>query len=130
MKLKKVLFFFSICFLAFAIAGYGQQFVGKTETWCKQNVSKGKLQPKLLYNEQKICIREIYLGEEMAECEKIVKHITQDTTYGWIRINENQWVSNFTNQLLTEIHELNKGCRTQVLRTEWTKELYELLLQK
>jgi hypothetical protein len=32
--------------------------------------------------------------------------------------------------LLTEIHELNKGCRTQVLRTEWTKELYELLLQK
>jgi len=70
MKLKKVLFFFSICFLAFSIAGYGQQFVGKTETWCKQNVSKGKLQPKLLYNEQKICIREITWEKKWLNAKK------------------------------------------------------------
>lgn len=127
---RKVLFYFCFYFLALGTTCYGQDFIGKTEYWCKKNSPAGVLKPSLEFNKDKICTREIYYADQMATCEKIVEQLTRDTALGWIRINENQWVSNFASQLLVEIHEVKKGCRTQVLRTEWTKELYDLLLQK
>ncbi|MBM3158755.1 MAG: hypothetical protein ACKO33_06960 [Bacteroidota bacterium] len=126
---KKKLFTLGLCLFAITATGFCQNFVGKSAAWCKENRSRSLVKPSLIYNHEKICIREVYFGKEMAVCEKLVVQLTKDPTYGWIRINENQWVSKFEDQLLVEVHEAEKGCRTQVHRTAWTKELYELLLK-
>ncbi|MBM3412015.1 MAG: hypothetical protein FJY19_01330 [Bacteroidetes bacterium] len=126
---KKGLFTIALSFFVFTSSSYGQYFVGKSASWCKENRSLSALSPALVYDKENICIREMYWREKMDDCEKIVSQLTSVASYGWIRINENQWVSKFEDQLLVEIHEVNKGCRTQVHRTAWTKELYELLLK-
>ncbi len=125
----RAFYLFSFCLLMFSSEGYGQHFVGKTKEWCTQKSSGAQLKPTLVFDNKNECTREIYWGKEMPDCENIVKLLTKDSTYGWIRINENQWVSNFDSQLLIEVHEIEKRCRTQILRTAWTKELYELLLK-
>jgi|GEM_PF-427893 len=126
---KKKLLAIALSFFVFTGSSYGQYFVGKSATWCKENRPLNALRPELVYDKEKICIREIYWRKEMGDCEKVASQLTSAASYGWIRINENQWISKFEDQLLVEIHEVNKGCRTQVHRTAWTKELYELLLK-
>ena len=106
-----------------------QSFIGKKKKTILL-ADKTEVSPLLVFNKNNICIREMYEYDNLEDCNKQVAKIIQDTGYGWIRINENQIVSNFSHQRLIEILEINKGCRVQIHQTAWTKKLYELLLSK
>mgnify|MGYP003348900128 CR=1 FL=1 len=125
MKIYYTLFF---CFLTTAVFQLkAQSFIGKKKREIVL-IDGATFNPSLVFNEKNICIREIYEHDSLEDCNKQVAKIFQDTSYGWIRINENQIVSNFSHQRLIEILEINKGCRVQIHQTAWTKELYNLLL--
>lgn len=126
MKFFTVLVFFISLFI---VPAQGQSFIGKKKS--EINIISNKVsKPTLIFDENKICIREIYDLSNLSACNKLVEEMLKDTSYGWIRINENQVVSNFINQRLIEVLETNKGCRIQIHQTAWTKELYELLLNR
>jgi hypothetical protein len=61
--------------------------------------------------------------------EEQLLQILKKEKYGWLRINENQHISGFKHQILLEFQDEKAPYRLQVLRTAWTKELYELLLK-
>lgn len=123
--------FFYTLFICFLTTGFfqvqAQSYIGKIK---KEIVllEGAAFKPSLVFDEKNTCIREIYEHDSLEDCNKQVAKIFQDTSYGWIRINENQIVSNFSHQRLIEILEINKGCRVQIHQTAWTKELYNLLL--
>jgi hypothetical protein len=50
--------------------------------------------------------------------------------YDWKKINENQYVSNFAARMLIELPADNKDFSYIILRTDWTKEMYNLLTGK
>jgi len=111
------------------IPASAQFFIGKKKSEIKQlkiDIQK----PALAFDKSGICIREIYEAPTLNDCNKIVEKMLKDSSYGWIRINENQVVSNFGKQRLIEVLEINGGCRVQIHQTAWNKELYELLLSK
>ncbi len=49
--------------------------------------------------------------------------------YNWKKINENQYVSDFTSRLLIELPAENKDHSMLVMRMEWSEELYKLLMK-
>ncbi|NDB53195.1 MAG: hypothetical protein EB025_03855 [Chitinophagaceae bacterium] len=124
--LYTILLFF---FITQGTTASAQFFIGKKKSEIKR--LKIDLQkPELVFDKSDICIREIYEAPTLNDCNKIVEKLLKDSSYGWIRINENQVVSNFSKQRLIEVLEINGGCRVQIHQTAWTKELYELLLSR
>lgn len=127
--LLRLVFLLGFCPLWMHAAG--QTFVGKTKKETQTLLAKkSEGAPRLVFDSAGICIREIYTAAHLPQCEKMLTQLTADTAYGWKRINENQIISKFALQLLVEVHEVKEGCRVQIHRTAWTKELYELLLQQ
>lgn len=51
------------------------------------------------------------------------------TNYKWTRINENQYVSDFNSRLMLELPPDGKKNSYKLMRMDWTKELYELLMK-
>jgi hypothetical protein len=47
--------------------------------------------------------------------------------YGWKKINENQYVSKFSDRRMIELPDEKKNFTFSILRTDWSKEMYELL---
>ena len=118
-----------ILFIAHYTPAYSQFFVGKKKSEIK-GLKIDIEKPELVFDKDGICIREIYKTPTLNDCNKIVEKMLKDSSYGWIRINENQVVSNFSKQRLMEVLENTGGCRVQIHQTAWTKELYELLLSQ
>jgi len=50
-------------------------------------------------------------------------------SYDWKKINENQYVSKFADRLLLELPVEAKDYSFALFKTQWTKELYDLLLK-
>jgi hypothetical protein len=89
-----------------------------------------KNKPTLHFDEKGNCDIEGYQFENKANFEKKLQQIIDIPTYEWIKINENQFVSNFKGQRLLEIFDEAVPYQIRILRTAWSKELYELLLIK
>lgn len=51
-------------------------------------------------------------------------------TYNWKKINENQYISNFESGLILEFPPENTEHSLIIIKMEWTKEFYELLLSQ
>ena len=86
--------------------------------------------PSLHYDEKGICDIESYQFSNKLVFETKLQTILGLQEFEWIKINENQFVSNFTKQRLLEIFEEEPPYQVRILRTAWSKELYELLLKK
>ena len=50
--------------------------------------------------------------------------------FEWNKINENQYISKFEEKLMIELPAENYDHSFSILKVEWTKELYELLLKQ
>lgn len=86
--------------------------------------------PILHYDEKGSCDIETYQFEQKSEFEKKLQDILALKEFEWIKINENQFVSNFKKQRLVEIFDEAAPFELRILRTTWSQALYELLLKK
>lgn len=68
-----------------------------------------------------------------ASCDSCIKkyldQLLSQKTYGWKKINENQYVSNFESRLLIELPVDEKENSFILFRAQWTKEFYDILAQ-
>lgn len=88
-----------------------------------------KIKPVLHYDEKGNCDIETYQFTYKLEFEEKLKQLLTEKEFDWIKINENQFVSNFKKQRLLEIFDEVPPYQLSILRTAWSQELYELLLK-
>ena len=71
------------------------------------------------------------LEKVVAGCDSCFTKYLQATLaekkYGWKKINENQYISNYTSRMMIELPAESKELTYTILRTEWTKQLYAML---
>ena len=72
---------------------------------------------------QVICSEDTLLKTEMARW-------LNQSIYHWQKVNENQYVSDFDSHLMIEFPPENKRHSLTILRMDWSRELYELLMKK
>lgn len=72
--------------------------------------------------------------EIITRCESyFTKHLTlliETKKYNWTKINENQYVSDFDTALMIEIPPENPSFSFTILRMDWSREIYDLLMKK
>ncbi|MBM3414919.1 MAG: hypothetical protein FJY20_00440 [Bacteroidetes bacterium] len=61
--------------------------------------------------------------------KKYLKTLLDQNVYRWKKINENQYVSAFEYQLLLELPAEANEYSFILFKTQWTKELYDLLIK-
>jgi hypothetical protein len=60
---------------------------------------------------------------------KFLNNVLAKEKYGWIRLNGNQYASKFSERLLLEILTKDSTYSFRLVRTNWTKTLYRMLLE-
>lgn len=60
--------------------------------------------------------------------KKYLDKLLTQKTYGWKKINENQYISNFESRLLIELPVDEKDNSFILFRAQWTKELYDIMV--
>ena len=69
----------------------------------------------------------------IAACDSCLKEelnrVLEEKNYEWKKINENQYISKFADQLLIELPVDNKDFYFTIFRAQWTKEVYDILLK-
>ena len=70
----------------------------------------------------------------IANCDSCFQHYLKDALnknqYGWIKINENQYVSDYKFRLLLELPGKENVYSFMILRTNWSREMYKMILNK
>lgn len=109
---------------------HSQELVGlkQQQAQKKLHAARGN-KPELRFDENGSCIAELYQFNTKDDLERKINQVLQKKKYAWIRINENQHVSDFKGQLLMEVQDEGPLFTLQLLRTAWTQELYNLLLK-
>lgn len=111
--------------------GMAQYYLGLPAKKASSLLKKEKsIKPVLHYDETEICNIETYQFQHKADFEEKLRRLLTLKEFEWIKINENQFVSNFKKQRLLEIFEEAPPYQLSILRTAWSQELYELLLKK
>jgi hypothetical protein len=71
--------------------------------------------------------------EIIASCDSCYKKYLQaaldQKKYKWKKINENQYISSYSKKKMIELPPEKNDFSYTILRTEWSKKLYRLLLQ-
>ncbi|MGQ0737766.1 MAG: hypothetical protein ACT4OJ_01785 [Bacteroidota bacterium] len=69
----------------------------------------------------------------VARCDscykKYLNNLLGQENYDWKKINENQYVSRFADRLLLELPVEANDYSFALFKTQWTRELYDLLLK-
>ena len=141
--------------LLFPVFAFSQNFIGKSKTAVKkelqQMVSKSNNPAITLSGNDSVLVYSIkdnnafpadfiYSFDKSGKCqsEKVMAANENSFTkyrdaaisekkYGWKKINENQYVSNYASHMMIELPAERKDFFYQILKTEWTKDLYDLL---
>lgn len=108
-----------------------QEFIGKKRSKAEKMLrfASGE-KPVLRFDEKELCMTETYQFNKKADMDTLLKLIIEKKKYEWVPINENQFVTNFKGQLLMELQDDGPPYTLRLLRTAWTRELYEILLKK
>lgn len=129
-SIQKYLLVFSVIILS-QLPIKAQQYLDLPEKKASGLLKKEKgTKPILHFDEKGLCDMESYQYETKAVFDKRLQLILGLGEFEWIKINENQFVSNFKKQRLVEIFEEEPPYQVRILRTAWSKELYDLLLKK
>lgn len=136
----------------------GQQYIGKSKTEVKESIRKfkapagyktsisnetdstlqlnfngrGDLQAtrSFLFDKKKICHTEVLTATCDSCLALYLKPVLDIKKFNWVQLNENQYVSDFDSHLMIELqtHKDNRSFR--IMRMDWTRELYDILMQK
>lgn len=60
--------------------------------------------------------------------EEQLKNVLGQELIGWKKINENQYISKFSEKKLLEIQLQNNNFAFAILRTDWNEEIYKMIL--
>lgn len=151
---KKIL----LLLLLFPVIGFSQHFIGKskaqvTKELQRQIVKNDSLTITLSDKNSSVLLSVkaskvspadfIYGFDKSGKCQsekiiagcdscfnKFLQAALAIKKYGWKKINENQYVSNYTSRLMIELPAESKELSYTILRTEWTKEVYNMLTGK
>lgn len=136
---------------------FSQSFINKTKKqvqkeWKKNTVNKCKPAFQNADSSMKVSactdyssgqsVQHIYSFDKTGKCRseqvitncdsclaKLLNKVLAQTQYNWKKINENQYVSDFSSALLIELPAENKDHSITILRMDWSKELYDLLMK-
>lgn len=61
--------------------------------------------------------------------KKYLKALLDKKSYNWRKINENQYISRFQDRLLIELPVEDNNRSFSLFKTQWTKQLYDMLLE-
>jgi hypothetical protein len=141
--------------LLFPLTGFSQNFIGKTKTAVKKEllhqIEKYDSLTSSLTDKDSVLVYSlkennvlsadfIYGFDRSGKCQsekvmpgcdtclkKYLQAVLADKKYEWKKINENQYVSKYAAKMMLELHGENKDAAYTILRTEWSKEMYDLL---
>ncbi len=61
--------------------------------------------------------------------QKFLQAALSRKEYGWIKINSNQYASKYSAKMMIDIPPENKQFSFRILRTNWSKKLYKILMK-
>lgn len=89
-------------------------------------------QTQLIYvfDKQGLCVTET-TNTRCDSChDGYLKIVMDKKKYSWKKINENQYISRYEDGLMIELFPEGEIRSFSILRVEWTRELYDLLLKE
>lgn len=96
-------------------------------TFAYNDAAAGMVQLKFRFDGDGKCFFEEYEATCDSCMKNVLKSILAKEKYGWIKINENQYVSRFKEYLMIELPVENGDYSFSVFRTEWSKQSYKML---
>ena len=83
-----------------------------------------------VFDKKGLCITET-VNTRCDSChDGYLKLILDKTKYAWKKINENQYISRFEDNMMIELFPEGEIRTISVLRADFTRELYDLLLKE
>lgn len=150
--------FYLMLLLISPIVSYGQQFmnydksairdsllsVRQKKAGIKSNITEskneliytikgqGKEKTEIIYSFDSLgkCNREKISGDCDTCISAKLQSILRIDTYGWKKINENQYVSRFEDRLMIELSVNKNDHSFYIHRMSWTQILYDILVGK
>ena len=144
-----------ICFLLLSVQGFSQNYINKTKAQVKKELDtyvlkNAGLTPSVAETDSSIELSVkglsslptnfTYRFDKTGKCNtekvttfcdscytKSLEAVLANKQYQWKKINANQYVSNFASRMLIELALDNKDFSFIILRTDWSKEMYDLL---
>ena len=147
----------TLVFLLFPLSVLAQEHINKSRSDLKKELDKfieenKSKSPKLIESETTLTLTVTAPGTEMvshlftfdfdgkckaekiiAACDSCWKEelnlVLEKKDYQWKKINENQYISKFSDQLMIELPVESKDFYFTIFRALWTKEVYDMLLK-
>ena len=95
-----------------------------------QAVIADSITAAFVFDAEGLCEAEIFICESGSRFTRQLEAILAKKKYAWKRLNENQFISRFEDGLLLEISPEPPLHSFAILRTGWTREVYDLLLKQ
>ncbi len=113
--------------------GIGKTTVTETDSTVLFSIRKSGASPtgfKYAFDKKGKCISE----KVEAGCDsclvKYLQEVLAKEKYHWKKINENQYVSDYASKLMIELPPEKNIRYFKILRMDWSKELYDILMEK
>ncbi|MBL0068476.1 MAG: hypothetical protein KA428_09015 [Chitinophagaceae bacterium] len=144
-----------VLLLLFPVIGFSQHFIGKSKPQVMKELQKQIVKNDsltitltdtdsgLVYSikAQKVLPADfVYSFDNTGKCQsekviagcdscykKFLQKVLAEKKYDWKKINENQYISKYESRMMIELPTDNKNYQYTILKTEWTKELYDIL---
>lgn len=81
------------------------------------------------FDSSKQCNLEIWYFNNQLDLNTYLQQVLGDPKWGWKKLNENQYISDFVHQRTLEVPPDNPEWQFSIIRSAWTRTLYDLLTQ-
>ncbi len=82
------------------------------------------------FDDKHLCFSETIIAHCDSCLSGYLQQVLDKKNFGWKKINENQYISRFADNLMIELSADAAIHSFSVLRVDWTRELYDLLLKE
>lgn len=112
--------------------GTAKPLFSETDSTITMSVKTGSLPADFIYEFDKAgkCRSEKVISRCDSCINKKLKSTLKMGKYGWKKINENQYVSKFEDKMMIELPVESNEYYYTILRMNWSKTLYDLLIGK
>jgi hypothetical protein len=148
--MKKIV---TLCFLLLSIKAFSQHYINQPKTDVKKQLldynnkneslkasiietdttillnAKEPAATAFIYRFDKtgICLSEKIIANSDTSFKQQLQAVLDQKKYEWKKINGNQYISGFAERMLLEISAENKDFIFIIIRTDWSKEMYDIL---
>ena len=147
-----------LCFVLISFSGFSQNYINKSRAQVKKELNEYTIRNDSLNasitetdtaivlsvkGKETLVADFIYRFDKAGKCmsEKVItdcdscftkyfQAVLNRKKYEWRKINENQYISSFAAKMLIELPADSKDFYFTILRTDWSKQMYNLLTDK